>query len=95
MIQTDRDTVGTDEDMVAALHRIEAFLAIVLAERSGPLTSLQRDLLDSARTTAVRAERRLLTTRAAAQAGSSSWRPNPQIPSSTFQRRASKRAMHQ
>jgi hypothetical protein len=44
-----------------ALHKIQAFLTIVLAERAGPLTSRQRDLLESAKTTTVLAELLLLT----------------------------------
>jgi hypothetical protein len=46
--------------MLEALLRIQLFLAVVLAERIGPLTSLQRDFLLSARTTATLAELRLL-----------------------------------
>jgi hypothetical protein len=51
---------GDDESIRDALHKIQAFLAVVLEERAGPLTSLQRDLLESARTTAALAELSLL-----------------------------------
>ena len=40
------------------LERVQAFLAVVLAERAGPLTRIQRDLLQSAATAINRLERR-------------------------------------
>ena len=39
------------------MHRVQAFLAVVLAEIAGPLTSVQRDLLQSAATAVNRLER--------------------------------------
>lgn len=45
-----------DQTLHEALARIRVFLAIVLAERSGPLTPHQRDFLESAMTAATQAE---------------------------------------
>jgi hypothetical protein len=48
--------VPADEAIQVALLKVQVFLAIVLAEHTGPLTILQRDMLESAKVAAIRAE---------------------------------------
>ena len=50
-IQSDKQQLHNE------LQRVQAFLAVVLAERAGALTSVQRDLLQSAATAVNRLER--------------------------------------
>lgn len=53
----ERDTVVLQQH----LERVQVFLAAVLTERTGPLSSVQRDLIQSAATSARRAEQLLDT----------------------------------
>ena len=51
-------TIQSDKQQLHdELQRVQAFLAVVLAERAGPLTSVQRDLLQSAASAVNRLER--------------------------------------
>lgn len=60
---------ASDERLWDALQRIQVFVAVLLDERFGPLTSVQRDLLTSTQAAAERLEHELLASSSAASHG--------------------------
>jgi hypothetical protein len=60
---------ASGEPIWDALQRIQVFVAVLLDDRSGPLTCVQRDLLTSTQAAAERLEHELLASSSAASHG--------------------------